>query len=134
MTTFSPLGRLRALITEQPVLLSSAIRVTVLCGTAFGLDWTPEQIAAAMLVIEGWLAVGSWILVTPTVTAAAEEAAAVSDALRAVDALGALSGDEGSPEVPGGALGAAPAVSEPIGTDAVAEVRPGAPSPRIGPR
>ena len=41
---------------REPVLIAGAIRAVILVGTAFGLDWTAEQIAAVMLAVEAVLA------------------------------------------------------------------------------
>lgn len=52
-------------LTTEPVVIGAAIRAVILCGVAFGLKWTPEQIAAVMLVTETVLAVFVRQSVTP---------------------------------------------------------------------
>jgi len=41
---------------REPVLWTTAIRSVILLGIAFGLHWTPEQIAAMMIAVEAILA------------------------------------------------------------------------------
>lgn len=41
----------------EPVALAAAVRAVLLCAVAFGLSWTPEQIAAFMVALEAVLAV-----------------------------------------------------------------------------
>lgn len=53
---------------REPVAIAAAIRALILCGVAFGLAWTPEQIAATMLAAEAVLAVLTRQSVTPTAT------------------------------------------------------------------
>lgn len=36
--------------------IATAIRAVILCAVTFGLDWTPDQIAATMLAVESVLA------------------------------------------------------------------------------
>ena len=36
--------------------IATAIRAVILCATAFGLNWTADQVAAAMLAVESILA------------------------------------------------------------------------------
>jgi hypothetical protein len=50
---------------NEPVLIGTAIRAVVLAGMAFGLQITPEQLAAVMLAIEAVLALVTRTLVTP---------------------------------------------------------------------
>lgn len=40
----------------EPVAIAAAIRAVILCAVAFGLRWTPEQIAAVMLAVEAVMA------------------------------------------------------------------------------
>lgn len=49
----------------EPVRVAAAIRAVILCGTAFGLEWTPAQIAAVMLAVEAVLALLVRNKVTP---------------------------------------------------------------------
>jgi hypothetical protein len=42
----------------------AAVRAGVICATAFGLRWSPEQIAAVQLAVEALLQVGA-VLTTP---------------------------------------------------------------------
>lgn len=49
---------------NEPVLIATAVRSCILAGTAFGLDWTGEQIATVMLAVEAVTAVVRQ-LVTP---------------------------------------------------------------------
>lgn len=39
-------------ISAEPVAFASVIRMSLLAGVAFGLNWTPAQIAALMAVVE----------------------------------------------------------------------------------
>lgn len=41
----------------EPVAIGAAIRAVILAGVAFGLDWTPEQIAAVMFAVEAVLVI-----------------------------------------------------------------------------
>lgn len=50
----------------EPVAIAAALRAIILCAVAFGLRWTPEQIAALMLAVEAILAVLVRQNVTPT--------------------------------------------------------------------
>lgn len=50
---------------KEPVAIAAAIRGVILCAVAFGLQWTPEQIAAVMLALEGVLALVTRSQVTP---------------------------------------------------------------------
>lgn len=45
----------RLFSTRGGSLLRSLLRVGLICATAFGLQWTPEQIAAVQLVAEALL-------------------------------------------------------------------------------
>ena len=40
---------------REPVAIAGAIRAVILCAVAFGLKWSPEQIAAVMLAVEAVL-------------------------------------------------------------------------------
>ena len=37
---------------KEPVRIAAAIRAIILAAVAFGLEWTPEQIASIMLAVE----------------------------------------------------------------------------------
>lgn len=37
---------------NEPILIATAIRACILAGTAFGLNWTGEQVAQVMLAVE----------------------------------------------------------------------------------
>lgn len=50
---------------REPVAIAAAIRAILLSAVAFGLRWTPEQIAAFMLATEAVLAVVTRNRVTP---------------------------------------------------------------------
>lgn len=52
-------------IFNEPVLLATAIRLTILAGVAFGLGWTAEQTAATMAAVEAVLAIVTRQMVTP---------------------------------------------------------------------
>lgn len=52
-------------IFNEPVLLGTAIRAIILAGIAFGLNVTPEQLAAVMLAVEAVLALITRAVVTP---------------------------------------------------------------------
>lgn len=49
----------------EPVALAAAVRAIILAFVAFGLEWTPEQVAALMLAVEAVLAVFVRSKVTP---------------------------------------------------------------------
>ncbi len=51
---------------REPVAITAATRATVLCAVAFGLKWTPEQIAATMVALEAILALVVRSQVSPT--------------------------------------------------------------------
>lgn len=51
---------------REPVAIAAAIRAVILVGVAFGLRWSPEQIAAVMLAVEAILAVIVRGKVSPT--------------------------------------------------------------------
>lgn len=51
---------------REPVAIAAAIRAVLLAATAFGLSWTPEQIAAFMLAVEAVLALVTRQKVSPT--------------------------------------------------------------------
>lgn len=53
---------------REPVAIAAAVRAVILCAVAFGLKWTPEQIAAVMLATEAVLAVVTRQSVTPNQT------------------------------------------------------------------
>lgn len=50
---------------REPVAIAAVIRSAILCAVAFGLDWSPDQIAAVMLVVEGFAAILVRDRVTP---------------------------------------------------------------------
>lgn len=50
---------------REPVLWLSALRAIVVLGTSFGLDLTPEQIAAIYLSLEALLSIVARQKVTP---------------------------------------------------------------------
>lgn len=50
---------------NEPSLIAGALRAIILAGTAFGLKWTAEQIAATMLAVEAVLTLVTRALVTP---------------------------------------------------------------------
>ena len=52
-------------ILREPVAIATAIRSLVLLAVAFGLAWSPEQIAALMVCIEAVLAIVTRALVMP---------------------------------------------------------------------
>lgn len=52
-------------IAREPVLVLAFIKAIVVCAVGFGLDWTGEQVAAALLVVETGLALVTRALVTP---------------------------------------------------------------------
>ena len=51
---------------REPVAIAAAIRAIILCGVAFGLQWSPEQIAALMLAVEAVLGIFVRQSVVPT--------------------------------------------------------------------
>ena len=54
-------------LNREPALIAAAVRACVLAATAFGLEWTGEQVAALMLAVEAVLAVFVRQSVTPNV-------------------------------------------------------------------
>lgn len=50
---------------REPVVIASAIRAILLCGMAFGLAWSAEQMAAVMVAVEAVLALITRQQVTP---------------------------------------------------------------------
>jgi hypothetical protein len=66
----------------EPVAIAAAIRACILAATAFGLAWTPEQIASLMLAVETVLALVLRAQVTTdaTLTQAGTSRAEVHDA------------------------------------------------------
>jgi len=52
---------------RDPVLWATATRTIILVAVAFGLKWTPEQIAATMLAVEAILALLVHSKVVPTI-------------------------------------------------------------------
>ena len=63
---------------NEPVLIGGAIRAVILAAVAFGLDVTPEQLAALMLAVETVLALVTRALVTPNQLAEARVAEGLS--------------------------------------------------------
>lgn len=59
------LERLKERFDSEPVMITAAMRAGILCGTAFGLEWTGEQVAAVMLFVELVVAVFTRGKVTP---------------------------------------------------------------------
>lgn len=59
------LTRLKERFDSEPVMITAALRAIILAGTAFGLDWTGEQVAAVMLAVELVIAVFTRARVTP---------------------------------------------------------------------
>lgn len=53
-------------MTREPALIAGAIRAVILCAVAFGLRWSPEQIATLMLAVEAVLTLFLRSQVTPT--------------------------------------------------------------------
>ena len=60
---------------NEPVMIATAIRLTILALMAFGLRVTTEQLTAVMLAVEAILALGTRALVTPNQLAEARVAA-----------------------------------------------------------
>lgn len=54
-----------SILGREPAVIAGAIRAIVLLAVAFGLHWTPEQIAALMLAVEAVLTVIVRQSVTP---------------------------------------------------------------------
>jgi hypothetical protein len=52
---------------QEPVLVNAFLRSIVVLGTAFWLDWSPEQIGATYIVIESLTSLVSRQSVTPNV-------------------------------------------------------------------
>lgn len=52
-------------ITSEPNLTAGFVRALILCAVTFGLQWTPEQIGATMLVLESFLTMVTRQAVTP---------------------------------------------------------------------
>lgn len=52
-------------ISTEPIVIGAAVRAIILCGVAFGLKWSTEQIAAIMLAVECVLAIFTRQAVTP---------------------------------------------------------------------
>lgn len=50
---------------NEPVMLGGAIRAVILAATAFGLNWSAEQVAAIMLAVEAVLSLFTRSQVTP---------------------------------------------------------------------
>lgn len=50
---------------REPVAIAAAVRAVILAATAFGLEWTAEQIASVMLAVEAVLALLVRQRVTP---------------------------------------------------------------------
>lgn len=44
-----------SILGREPAVIAGAVRAIILLGVAFGLRWTPEQIAALMLAVEAVL-------------------------------------------------------------------------------
>lgn len=50
---------------NEPVAIAALIRAVILCAVAFGLQWSADQIAAVMLVVELAVAIITRSKVTP---------------------------------------------------------------------
>lgn len=73
----------------EPVALAAAIRAVILCAVAFGLKWTPEQIAAVMLAVEAVLTlITRQAVVSPTTLEKAGTSKATIVATAAANAAG----------------------------------------------
>jgi hypothetical protein len=53
---------------KEPVVIAGAVRAIILAAVAFGLELTPEQIAATMLAVEAVLTLLTRQSVTATAT------------------------------------------------------------------
>ena len=53
---------------REPVAIAAVVRAAILLGTAFGLGWSAEQIAAVMVFVEAVLALLTRQSVTPMAT------------------------------------------------------------------
>lgn len=58
--------KLKKTLAAEPVAIAALIRAVILCAVAFGLQWTADQIAAVMLVVELTAALITRSKVTPT--------------------------------------------------------------------
>lgn len=58
--------KLKKTLAAEPVAIAALIRAVILCAVAFGLQWTADQIAAVMLVVELTVALITRSKVTPT--------------------------------------------------------------------
>lgn len=56
----------RAAVAAEPVAVAALIRAVILCAVAFGLQWTVDQIAAVMVVVELAAAIITRSRVTPS--------------------------------------------------------------------
>lgn len=52
---------------REPVAITAAVRAVILAATAFGLNWTAEQVAAIMIAVEAILAIVVRQSVSPVV-------------------------------------------------------------------
>ncbi len=52
-------------IKNEPLAFGAMLRLGVLMGVAFGLSWTPEQIATTMAFLEAAIAFATRTVVTP---------------------------------------------------------------------
>lgn len=55
-------------IVDEPVAFGSLVRICLLAAMAFGLAWTPQQLAAVMAVVEGLVTFLTRKVVTPNTT------------------------------------------------------------------
>lgn len=62
------------ILNREPALIAAAVRACLLAATAFGLEWTAEQVAALLLAVEAVLAVFVRQSVTPNVDVRARKA------------------------------------------------------------
>lgn len=58
--------KLKKTLAAEPVAIAALIRAVIVCAVAFGLQWTADQIAAVMVVVELAAALITRSKVTPT--------------------------------------------------------------------
>lgn len=71
------------MFSREPVAIAALVRAVILCAVAFGLKWTPDQIASVMLVVELGLALLTRSSVTPVATLPPGVAGQIADAKNA---------------------------------------------------
>lgn len=59
-------------IADEPVAFASLVRIGILCAMAFGLTWSPAQLAAVMALVEGAAVFFTRKAVTPNATVRAD--------------------------------------------------------------